>query len=146
MNLLENIHDRWTDDTVLNGLLPATRVKTGTTSDVTLPFAVWTRDSQAPVLISNDGAASDNVGLRCQVFHENYDDGYEIAERVKAVFHNVAIQLQGFGGSSSSSGETCKGDIVVSMRRTNDYELQDPDGVWRFVVDFLAKVYLPEGT
>lgn len=142
MNLLKNIHERWGDDAVLIGLLPASRVKTATTSDTTLPFAAWTKDSQSPVMMSNDGEASDDVGLRCQVFHESYDAGAQIVNRVKAVFHNARFDMESCGGSSS--GETCC-DTMMVMRRVNDYEIQEPDGVWRFVIDFTAKVHLPGG-
>ena len=142
MNLLENIHERWGNDAVLSGLLSAARVSTGERKNATLPFAAWTKDSQRPVMISNDKEASDEVGLRCQIFHKTYDAGDQIANRCKAVFHDVAFDLESCGGSSS--GVTCC-DSVMVMRRQNDFEIEEDDGVWRFVIDFVAKVHLPGG-
>ena len=142
MNLLENIHELWAADAVLAGMLAASRVSTGEGKNASLPFAVWTKDSQRPVMISNDGETSDEVGLRCQIFHKTYDVGDQIANRCKAVFHNGIFELESCGGSSS--GITCC-DTVMVMRRSNDFEIEEDDGVWRFVIDFIAKVHLPGG-
>jgi hypothetical protein len=132
MNLSQVIHQRWAADGALSALLPASRLSTGMSVDPTPPYAVITRQSDRPAAVFSDGSAVDRVGVRVQVFHDNYDAGAAIAQQVKAAFHLAEFALAG-------------SDKVFGMQRINDFERQGDDGLWQFVVDFQCTVYLAAG-
>ena len=132
MNLAQVIHQRWAADSTLNGLLPATRVYTGLSFDPTRPFAVISKESDKPETYHSDGSAIDAVGLRIQVYHDNYDAGAEIAHQIKKVFDRTAFDLSG-------------SDKVLNIQRGNNSENQTDDGVWQFIMEFICTVYLASG-
>ena len=132
MNLAQVIHQRWANATPLNDLLPATQVTTGMSLDPALPYAVISKQSDRPVERFGDGSAVDEIGIRVQVFHDNHDSGSDIAHQIKAAFDRTNFDLSG-------------SDKVINMERSNDFELQQSDGVWRFVVDFCCMVQLATG-
>jgi hypothetical protein len=132
MNLAQVIHQRWAATEPLDDLLPASRVYTGMSVDPTRPYAVVTRQSDRPVALFNDGSTVDRVGVRVEVFHDNYDSGAAVVHQIKTAFHLVQFALSG-------------SDKVISMQRSNDFERQNEDGVWQFVVDFNCTVYLASG-
>jgi hypothetical protein len=132
MNLAQVIHQRWAADETLNGLLPASRVYTGLSFDPARPFGVISKESDKPESYHSDGSAIDAVGLRIQVFHDHYDAGAEILHQIKTVFDRTAFDLAG-------------SDKVLNIRRSNDWERQNSDGAWQFVVDFSCTVYLASG-
>jgi len=149
MNLLEKIHERWTAQTgagELNKLLDSSYLKTGINKgggdydndrgveegEISLPFCEVTQGSGVPDLTCNCSDGVDSVGVIFQLFHENHAQGEAIVEQIKKTFHRVSFDL----GSDRK---------VQSMRRRDDAEFEEDDGVWRFVVGFDARVYLPEG-
>jgi hypothetical protein len=132
MNLAQVIHQRWAADELLNGLLPASRVYTGMSVDPTTPYAAISRQSDRPVAYLNDGSTVDRVGVRVQVFHDNYDAGAAIVQQLRLAFHLAQFALSG-------------SDKVLSIQRSTDFERQDDDGVWEFVVDLNCTVYLTSG-
>ena len=132
MNLEQAIHQRWADTPALEALLPAARLKTGRSRGDPMPYATLTRQRNRTALRSNAGDAVDETALQIDVWCEEFDAGHAIAEQVKAAFDRAAFDLSG-------------GDRVVQMRRTGDAASQDPDGVWRFALQFLVQVHLPSG-
>ena len=132
MNLAQVIHQRWAAAEGLNGLLPAARVYTGMSVESSLPFAVISKQSDRPLSRYNDGSAIDAVGVRIQVFHQDYDSAAAIVEQLKVVFDRSRFALAG-----------C--DKVIDMRRSDDSEHQEEDGAWRMVIDFDCTVYLAAG-
>ncbi len=132
MNLAQVIHQRWAAATTLNGLLPASRVYTGLSFDPQRPFAVISKESEQPQTYHSDGSAIDTVGLRIQVFHDNYDAGAEIVQQIKTVFDRSAFELAG-------------SDKVLNIKRSNDSEQQNNDGAWQFIIDVDCTVYLAAG-
>jgi hypothetical protein len=132
MNLLQVIHQRWADDSTLNGLMPATRAYTGMSFDPARPFAVISKESDKPDNYNSDGSAIDVVGLRIQVFHDSYDAGAAIAHQIKKTFDRTAFDLS-------------DDDKVLDIQRANDSEKQNTDGVWQFTLDFNCTVYLASG-
>jgi hypothetical protein len=132
MNLAQVIHQRWAGDEALSALLPASHLYTGMSVDPTPPYAVISRQSDRPLAVFNDGSAVDRVGVRVQVFHDNYDAGAAVVHQIKAAFHLAEFPLAG-------------SDKVIGMQRSNDFERQNDDGVWQFVVDFQCAVYLAGG-
>jgi hypothetical protein len=132
MNLAQVIHQRWAAAEALNDLLPAARVYTGLSVDLTMPFAVISKQSDRPVSRCNDGSAVDTIGVRIQVFHDDYDSAAATVQQVKAVFDQSSFALAG-------------GDRVITMQRADDSEQQEEDGVWRMVIDFNCTVYLADG-
>lgn len=150
MNLLQTLHNRWADDTDLTLLLPATddnspggtnRVHTGLDFDPDLPFAVIEKLSTATEQIDACGQAIDRVAIRIQVFTDNHDEGEKIIKAIKAAFTRTVFDIE--AGSSSSSGVDA--DRVLNMQRTNDSQLQEEDGTWRFIIDFDVWVFLLNG-
>ncbi len=129
MNLAEVIHQRWAAASGLNDLLPASRVHTGIGVDPTLPYAVLSKQSDRPTQRHNDGSAVSAVELRIRVFHDNYDSAAAVVEQVEAAFNGADFALSG-------------NDRVINMRRSNDFQRQEDDGVWQFVIDFDCTVYL----
>ena len=132
MNLAQVIHQRWAADEALNGLLPASRVYTGMSVDPTTPYAVITKQSHRPMAYLSDGSTVDQVGVRVQTFHDNYDAGAAIVHQIKVAFHQAEFALSG-------------SDKVINIQRSNDFEHLDRDGVWQFVVDLNCTVYLASG-
>ena len=129
MNLAQVIHQRWAAAEALSNLLPASRVYTGMADDPTTPFAVITKQSDRPAAYLNDGSSLNTVGVRIQVFHHNYDSAADVMHQVKTAFDRTDFELSG-------------SDKVINMRRSNDFETQEKDGVWRLVIDFNCTVYL----
>lgn len=132
MNLLQVIHERWAATAALEDVLSATSVFTGMAFDPTLPFAVIEKNTDNADMYANDGMSVDSIGVRMQIFHENHDDGAEILHQVKTAFNRTEFDLSG-------------NDRVVNMHRTNDFEIQEEDGAWRFVIDFNCRTYLAAG-
>ncbi len=132
MNLIQAIHQQWADSTELSALLPASCVYTGINVEGALPYAVITKRSHRPWVYLSDGSAIDRVGVRMEVFHENYDSAAAIAQQMKVAFDRADLPLAG-------------GDEVISVQRADDFECQDDDGLWRLTVDFLCTVLLESG-
>lgn len=132
MNLAQVIHQRWAAAAALNDLLPASRVYTGLSVDPATPYAVISKEGQSPGSLCHDGSGVDQVKLRIQVYHENYGEAAAIVEQLKAAFDRTRFDLSG-------------ADRVLFMQRTDDFENQNEDGLWRMVVDFRLTVYLASG-
>ena len=128
MNLAQVLHQRWAAAAPLCALLPAQRVCTGMSPDPARPFAVISKVSSRPLESYNDGSAVDVIGVRFQVFCDGYDAAAAIVEQIKAAFDRSCFPLAG-------------SDKVLLMRRTNDSEQQQDDGVWQMTVDFDCTVY-----
>jgi hypothetical protein len=129
MNLAQMLHQRWAAAEALNDLLPASRVYTGMSVDATTPYAVISKEHDRPLGFHNDGSAIDSIGVRFEVFHQDYDAALAIMEQIKKTFDRSDFTLAG-------------GDKVISMQRLNDFEVQENDGLWRLVIDFNCTVYL----
>ena len=129
MNLAEVIHQRWAAAAALEDLLPASRVYTGMSVDPATPYAVIAKLSDRPAGYHNDGSAVTTVGVRIQVFHDNYDSAAAVVDQVIAAFDRTDFALAG-------------ADKVINMQRGNDFHQQEDDGTWRMVIDFDCTVYL----
>ena len=132
MNLEQVIHQRWAACDALASLLPAENVKTGRSFDDPLPYATITRHRSRTAFRTNAGDALDEVTLRINVWHDDYDAGRAIVGQLKAAFDRSDFALSG-------------GDRVVQMRRTDDFASQHDDGAWQFTIEFLVQVHLPSG-
>lgn len=132
MKLSQVIHQRWAAATALDNLLPATRVCTGLNADPTTPYAVISKEGQSPESLHHDGSGVDEVKLRIQVYHDNYDRAVAILEQIKVAFDRTSFDLSG-------------SDRVLAMQRTGDFENQNDDGLWHMVIDFRLTVYLASG-
>ena len=129
MNLAQVIHQRWAAATALSDLLPAARVTTGLGVDPSPPYAAISKQSDRPIERFSDGSAIDTVRVRVQVFHESHDSGAAVVHQVKTTFDNTSFDLAG-------------SDKVLAMQRANDFERQQDEGLWQFVVDFDCTVQL----
>jgi hypothetical protein len=132
VNLEQVVHQRWAASDALNSLLAAEHVKTGRSFGAALPYATIARRGSRTALRTSAGDALDEVTLRVNVWHDQYDAGRAIVHQVKAAFDRTDFALAG-------------GDRVVQMRRTDDSASQHSDGTWQFTVDFLVQVHLPSG-
>ena len=133
MNLEQVVHQRWAAAEGLSSLLSVDNVKTGRSFDGSVPYASIARLGNRTGFRTNAGDALDEVTLRINVWHDDYDAGRAIMEQVKATFDRSDFALSG-------------GDHVVQMRRTSDSASQHDDGTWQFTVEFLVQVHLPSGT
>ena len=129
MNLTEIIHQRWAAASALNDLLPVSRVTTGIGADATLPYAVIAKRSDRPMTRHHDGSSIDVVRVRISVFDDNHDSAAAVTEQIKTAFDRTTFDLSG-------------SDRVLDMQRSNDYQRQDDDAVWEFVIDFDCTVYV----
>ncbi len=132
MNLVQAIHQRWAASAGLDALLPVSRVYTGISVEGTTPYAVITKQSDRPWVYLSDGSTIDRVGVRVEVFHDDYDAAAAIMHQVKAAFDRADLTLTG-------------GDRVINVQRLDDSERQDNDGLWRLTIDFLCTVFLETG-
>lgn len=133
MNLEQVIHQRWAASESLCSLLPAGSVKTGRSLAGSVPYVSVARLGNRTAFRANSGEALDEVTVRINVWHDDYDAGRAILEQVKAAFDRSDFALSG-------------GDRVVQMRRTKDSASQHDDGTWQFSVEFLVQIHLPSGT
>ena len=131
MNLEQAIHQRWAADSELCALLPAGSFVTGRHSGDDLPYATLQRRENHTVLRTNAGDAVDGAAVLIHVWHDDYDAGKAIAEQVETVFHDSQFSLP-------------PGGRTVQMRRESD-SVDEHDGLWRFVLEFLVQIYLPSG-
>ena len=132
MNLERVIHQRWVASETLNSLLPAESLKTGRSFGHCLPYATVTRLKSRTGFRTNAGDALDDVTLRINVWHGDYDAGRAVVEQAKATFDRSGFPL-------------ANGDRVVRMLRTNDSASQHDDGTWQFTIEFRVRVHLPSG-
>jgi hypothetical protein len=133
VNLEQVIHQRWAASEGLNSLLSAGAVKTGRSLAGSVPYAGIARLGNRTAFRTNAGDALDEVTVRINVWHDDYDAGRAILGQVKTTFDRSDFALLG-------------GDRVVQMRRTNDSASQHDDGTWQFTVEFLVQIHLPSGT
>lgn len=129
MNLAQVIHQRWAAAETLNNLLPAASVYTGMGVDPTVPYAVIGKRSDRPAAYHNDGSALSTVCLRIELFHDNHDSAAAVRDQIMAAFDRTDFALSG-------------SDKVINMQRSDDFEVQEEAGTWRFVIDFNCTVYL----
>jgi hypothetical protein len=127
VDLLAAIHERWAATPSLCALLPAARVVTGMSADPAAPRAVIGKQSDRPLVVANDGSAVDAVGLRIEVFHAHHDAAAAIVAEIKAAFDRADFAVDG--------------GRVIAMRRENDAEHQEDDGLWRMMIEFICHVY-----
>lgn len=136
MNLGQVLHTRWEADGTLNGLLPVAKVMTGIyfAEDPVYPYATITRPYDVPLQYDNTGAAVERVMVRITVYHaaESYDEGQAIANAVKSAFDRTDFNLSG-------------SDRVLNMQRDSYQAIQDEQGDWYFVIDFVCLVHLSAG-
>jgi hypothetical protein len=128
MNLAQVLHQRWAAAAPLCALLPTQRVFTGMSPDPTRPLATIAKLGSRPLEAFNDGSAVDAISVRFQVFCDGYDAAAAIVEQINVTFDRSRFPLAG-------------SDRVLLMRRTNDAEQQQDDGVWQMTVDFECTVY-----
>jgi len=132
VNLEQAIHERWAADGVLSSLLSAEEVVTGNRSGSRVPYATIHRRENRTLLRTNAGDAVDEAVLLIHVWHDDYDVGRAILERVKAAFDRSDFPLAG-------------NDRVIRMCRTTDSARQHDDGLWQFSIEFSVQVYLASG-
>jgi hypothetical protein len=127
VNLLAAIHQRWSLTPSLCAVLPAARASTGASADPAVPRAVISKQNDRPLLAANDGSAVDAVGVRIAVFHASHDAAAAIVAEIKAVFDRADFAVEG--------------GRVINMRREDNSEQQDDDGLWQMAIHFICHVY-----
>jgi hypothetical protein len=146
MNLMQVLHTRWAADSTLNALLSSTKVHTGRflgiddtgdpdaegAEEPEFPYATITRPGGPSNRHTNESTVR-GVLIRITVYHglDYYDEGAAIADAVEAAFDRADFDLSG-------------SDKVVNMQMPGDRaELQDDDGDWYFLLDFMCQTYEP---
>jgi hypothetical protein len=131
VNIEEAIHQQWAADEALNAALPVENVVTGLRSGRQVPYATVHRKQNRNVLRSNAGDLDETTVL-IHLWHDDYDAGRAIAQKVQAALDRRAFAL---------AGE----QRVVRFLRAADSADQHDDGLWQFSIEFRAQVSLPCG-
>jgi len=134
MNIEQLLHERWKADATLNGLLASSKVSTGTyfASEPEFPYATITRPSDVPGFYDSEDSRVDNVLIRITIYHGQgyYDEALAICEAMRAAFDRTSFDLSG-------------SNKVLNMQQRSFAALDDDDGDWYLVTDFLCRVYVP---
>jgi hypothetical protein len=128
MNLEQMIHERWAADAALAALLPVERLTTGRAIGATLPYATLIPIRRRTRLRTNAASAIEEVTLRIDVWHDDYQAGRAIRDQVKASFDRRSFAL-------------ADGSAVVHMRWPGDTVRQHEDGVWLFSIDGVLLIF-----
>lgn len=127
------IHVWWATATdaatvALRALLPANKVVTGQQQDenASLPYATINRES-SPVTTRTNCNAIDSTLIRLQIWHENFDEGQAIKDAAIECFD-----------PSDFNEFIADGVRIFDIRKANDLNFQEDDGVWQFLIDFLV--------
>ena len=132
MNLEQAIHRRWAESTELGGMLGVDRLKTGLVHGVRMPYATLARRPGRTLFRTSAGEAVDEIPLEIHVWHDRFDAGQAIADRVKSAFDRSDFSLS-------------DGGRVVQMRRTGESVVEHDGGVWQWTMRFSVQVHLPSG-
>jgi hypothetical protein len=133
VTLEQAIHERWAASQALAALLPADRVTTGRSSRGAVPYVTLLRERSRTALRTNAGDTLEEVTLRMNVWHEDYDAARAIVDQIRVAFDCSHFELAG-------------GSRVLRMRRTGDWALQHGDGLWQLTIRFLVQIGLESGT
>lgn len=130
MKIEQAIHEILADNTnpnavALAALLPSARVVTGDgQSDLTLPYATVNLASENAEYRSNASTIR-QPSIRIQVWHDDHAAGVAIREAIRVLFDNQEFS-------------TSVGNLLLT-RVENTFAIQEPDGVWQFVIDLETK-------
>ncbi len=127
MTLERAIHERWAANAALAALVPAAQLTTGRSSRGKVPYVTILRERARATVRTNTGDTLQEITLRMNVWHTDYDAGRSVLDEILAVFD----------GSSFSLSE---GGRVLHMRRVQDSVQQHADGVWQLTVRFLTQI------
>lgn len=133
--LESTIHSRWSAKTTLHALLPADSVFTGDQRGIALPYASISRESSSKAAQSNY-QRYDLTTIRFAVFHSSHDLGLAIAEQ-------IAKKTAATGGFHQDGFSISGGGHVLNMVVSNQFNIEDENAVWMFVVDFEVTYRLP---
>jgi hypothetical protein len=138
MNLFAKLHERWAANATLNGLLDSSLVATGTWFDVEpsldTGYATITRQTSDSVISrSSDGTREEKIQIRITVYvsRDKYDEGESIADAAKSAFGGASFDLDGT-------------DSVKSIMLTGYQPIDDEEGDWYFILDFICTVTVGE--
>jgi len=129
MTLEQAIHRRWAACPPLIQLLSADRFKTGRSSSARAPYAALHREKTRTVCRTNDGRL-DEVGLRIDLWHEDYSAGRAVVCQIDAAFDGCSFPMDA-------------GQRLLALRRTGQFQHQHDDGLWQFTVEFQARIFIP---
>ena len=130
MTLERAIHERWAANAALTALVPAGQVTTGRSSRAEVPYVTILREQTQTALRTNAGDTIDEITLRMNVWHHDYDAAREVLQAIRAAFDRSSFTL-------------ADGSRVLAMRRLTESALQHPDGAWQLTIRFLARVSPP---
>jgi hypothetical protein len=129
MNLEQAFHQRWSQVTALESLLPAARVTTGQARDTAFPCATLEVGPIRSALPTNEGPAIRVAEVRVNVRHEGYSAAKAIVEALRDGFDGATLELPGSAHSAR-------------LRHVADSNRQQDDGAWHWTVEFEAKTHL----
>jgi hypothetical protein len=133
MNIGAKLHERWAANAVLNGLLDSSLVVTGTyfdaEPDLSVGYATITFPNDSAGGESSDDSSIENRLVRITNYagRDCYDEGDSISDAVKTAFHRASFALD-------------DSDFVMAMMWQGRQTIDDDEGDWYFVNDFLCKV------
>lgn len=114
------LHEAFAANAYLVGLLPASKLVTGTAKGLATPYATINREGNAPMARSN-GPRIDRTIVRVTVW-ATHSTGSALRDELIKHWDNW-----------SSESTTPR---VLSMRKQNDLAIEEDDGIWQFLIDF----------
>jgi hypothetical protein len=117
------IQDAYAANSYLTALVPSAKFITGTAKNLELPYITLNREGSAPSVRSNSKRI-DRVVMRMQ-FWGTHTLGTTVRDMLVGAFDN-------WGDESSNPR-------IVMMRKANDLAIEEDDGVWQFLIDFVVE-------
>ncbi|MEZ6069369.1 MAG: DUF3168 domain-containing protein [Pirellulales bacterium] len=132
MSVEQVIQRRWAMYRPLEDWLPSERVFTGRThDDPETPYAVVTRQTDRPVVVTSSGTSVREVTVRIDVWVDTLGEGKRIVARLGRAFALADPRKLDPG--------------VLTIRRGEQDEQLNEDGSWRLRVDLIVLVQQTAG-
>jgi len=117
------IQDAYAANSYLTSLVPSAKFVTGTAKSLELPYITLSREGSTPSVRSNSNRV-DRTVMRFQ-FWGSHSVGTTVRDMLIQAFDN-------WGDDSSNPR-------VVMMRKANDLAIEEDDGTWQFLIDFVVE-------
>lgn len=122
MSIEKMIHEVYAASSAVTGLIPTSKFVTGKASGLSLPYLQLSREGNPIAFRSNGVSRFEKPVVRMQFWHASQEAGGQLRDLLVDLFDNRDM----LAGNRR----------VLYMRKTNDLEIQEDDGVWQFLIDF----------
>jgi hypothetical protein len=127
MSLEGAIHRLWESSALLTAEVPINRVFTGqAAAQSAWPYVTLERHGLTRGEQTSSNTRIESVPIRFNIWDQRLDRAQQVASFITEVFNRRALE--------------CAEARVLDFRLAGKTEQQQPDGVWRLGVDFVARV------